>query len=266
MKNTKKLFSAVVMLALSAVMLVTSSFAWFSMNTEVYANNMSVTAKGDQVYLEIINSSQTFAEKPGQTEVDAATKLKENLQPVAVVKSIAGDKKTVTNYDGEGAIVWVTNTSAAMDSSTAVRDYADVTTTVNAEDQTTNNYCLVNTFKIRLNEDAGATSADPLTVRGVSFATAPEGTDTFAKCVSVLVVCGENSQLWTQSTLGSFAKVGDANLYANDGKFDVTNDTGVEVKVYVFFNGLDAACTIANLNAGTTANNYKVQVNFTVQA
>jgi hypothetical protein len=266
MKNTKKLFSAVVMLALSAVMLVTSSFAWFSMNTEVYANNMSVTAKGDQVYLEIINADQTFANKPGQTEVDAANTSKANLQPVAVVDSIkTGDTKAVNPYDGNN-IVWVTNTSAAMDSSTAVRDYADVTTTVDAVDQTTNNYCLVNTFKIRLNKGAGAESADPLTVRGVSFATAPADADAFAKCVSVLVVCGENSQLWTQSALGTFAKVGDANLYANDGKFDVTNDTGVEVKVYVFFNGLDAACTIANLNAGTTANNYKVQVNFTVQA
>jgi hypothetical protein len=235
------------------------------MNTEVYANNMSVTAKGDQVYLEIINSSQTFAEKPGQTEVDAATKLKENLQPVAVVDSIkTDDTKAVNPYDGTD-IVWVTNTSAAMDSSTAVRDYADVSTTVNAVDQSTNNYCLVNTFKIRLNKDAGAISADPLNVRGVSFATAPEGTDTFAKCVSVLVVCGDNSQLWTQSALGTFAKVGAANLYANDGKFNNITD-GVEVKVYVFFNGLDGACTIANLNANTTANNYKVQVNFTVAA
>jgi hypothetical protein len=217
--------------------------------------------------LEIINASQTFTANPGQTAVDAATTLKENLQPVAVVKSIAGDKKSVTNYDGSD-IVWVTNTSAAMDSSTAIRDYANVTDTVNAVDQNNNNYCLFNTFKVRLNESAGATSADPLTVRGVSFAADPADSDAFVKCVSVLVVCGDNSQLWTQATKGTFVKdaKSDANLYANDGKFDVTNDTGVEVKVYVFFNGLDAACTIANLNAGTTANNYKVQVNFTVQA
>jgi hypothetical protein len=123
---------------------------------------------------------------------------------------------------------------------------------------------LFNTFKVRLNESAGATSADPLTVRGVSFAAALEDDDAFVKCVSVLVVCGDNSQLWTQATKGTFVKdaKSDANLYANAGKFNVTDDTGVEVKVYVFFNGLDEACTIANLNAA--ANNYNVQVNFTV--
>ena len=50
MKLTKKLIPAIGMLMLSAVMLVTSSFAWFSMNENVSVTGMSVTAKGDQVY------------------------------------------------------------------------------------------------------------------------------------------------------------------------------------------------------------------------
>lgn len=44
MKNTRKLIPAVVMLLISAVLMSTASFAWFSMNKEVTATGMSVTA------------------------------------------------------------------------------------------------------------------------------------------------------------------------------------------------------------------------------
>ncbi len=44
MKKTRKLIPAIAMLATSATMLATSSFAWFSMNNSVTATGMSVTA------------------------------------------------------------------------------------------------------------------------------------------------------------------------------------------------------------------------------
>lgn len=44
MKNTRKLIPAVVMLLVSAVLMSTASFAWFSMNDEVTATGMDVTA------------------------------------------------------------------------------------------------------------------------------------------------------------------------------------------------------------------------------
>ena len=59
MKHTKKLIPAIGMLLLSACMLVTSTFAWFSMNENVTATGMNVVAKGDQVYLQIINPNNT---------------------------------------------------------------------------------------------------------------------------------------------------------------------------------------------------------------
>lgn len=45
MKATKKIIPALVMLLVSAVLLSTASYAWFSMNKEVTATGMSVTAK-----------------------------------------------------------------------------------------------------------------------------------------------------------------------------------------------------------------------------
>ena len=60
MKLTKKLLPAIGMLMLSTAMMVTSSFAWFSMNTEVVAQNMQVTAKAEQVYLQIVEGDADF--------------------------------------------------------------------------------------------------------------------------------------------------------------------------------------------------------------
>ena len=47
-KNTRKLLGAVGMLSVSAAMLVSSTFAWFTMNKTVQATNMRVQAKADQ--------------------------------------------------------------------------------------------------------------------------------------------------------------------------------------------------------------------------
>lgn len=46
-KNTRKLISAVGMLLISASMLVTSTFAWFTMNREVEVRNLTVQAKAE---------------------------------------------------------------------------------------------------------------------------------------------------------------------------------------------------------------------------
>ena len=263
MKISKKLISAIVMLTLSFVMLVTSSFAWFSMNVDVSAKGMTVTAKGDQIYLEIINEEQDFSTITGQTSVSAptATAKKENLKPTTPVQGIKdGNATQVDPYDGEASVKWVTNTSNGIDQwqASQVYSYADDT------------YYLVNKFKIRLNPDTGAETANPLRVSNVKFAETTKITADFAKCVSVLVVCGNKSQLWTQATTkGVFEDDAESapNLSANnEGKFDNTTD-GVEVAIYIFFNGNDATCTISNLKEAIAAseNNYTVEVSFSVQ-
>lgn len=55
MKKTRKLIPALVMLVISAVLMSTASFAWFSMNRSVTASGMSVTAK-TPASLEISNA------------------------------------------------------------------------------------------------------------------------------------------------------------------------------------------------------------------
>ncbi len=58
--NKRKLLGAVGMLTVSAAMLVSSTFAWFSMNKKVTAQTMSITAKADATYL-LINESSELA-------------------------------------------------------------------------------------------------------------------------------------------------------------------------------------------------------------
>lgn len=55
----KKLIPAICMTLIAAVMLASSTFAWFSMNTSVTANGMEVVAKSDNTYLLISSTNST---------------------------------------------------------------------------------------------------------------------------------------------------------------------------------------------------------------
>lgn len=260
MKLTKKLIPAIGMLMLSMVMLVTSSFAWFSMNDTVKATGMTVSAKGDQIYLQIINEDGTFTAGAAQTTAAGKTAQADTLKPTNV-KTKSGD--TYGNYNATSGYVWVSAIGKdATDGAAVDGKYAEVSSGDIAA------YALVNTFKIRLDKTAGAIIAPgALRVSSVSFAKNGEEAytpDALGTSVSVLVVCGDYSQLYTQAgTDGVFTQVAgsSANLSANgEGKFDSTD--GVSVQVYVFFNGDDADCTLQKLAAATTQK-YSVEVSFT---
>ncbi len=62
MKKSLKLIPAIVMLLISAILVSTSTFAWFSMNTTVRATGMQVTAKSNNTFLLIgtVNSAGTI--------------------------------------------------------------------------------------------------------------------------------------------------------------------------------------------------------------
>lgn len=63
MRKFKKLIPAFAMLLVSAIMLGSSTFAWFSMNNKVTAGGMEVTARSNAQYL-VISKSTDFANSP----------------------------------------------------------------------------------------------------------------------------------------------------------------------------------------------------------
>lgn len=265
MKLSKKLIPAIGMLMLSAVMLVTSSFAWFSMNTNVAVTGMTVSAKGDQVYLQIVAGTETTAFSSTEAQVTANGSTIANLQPVDVVASYDNDNTPSTvalTADIGSNYKWVYNNSSELSSPTATGDYKEAATT---------GYYLKQSFMIRLNQTAGKSVADgALRVSSVAFNNGTTPTDAFGKCVSVFVTCTDGSttknMLFKQDDSYKFTAItGDTFLNANnENKF--ANTSGVQVDVYVFFDGSDNNCTIANLEAAKVSGNYStysVDVNFT---
>lgn len=289
MKLSKKFITAIGMLTLSAVMLTTSSFAWFSVNEKVEATGMQVTAKGDQIFLQISNGAKVYdADGKLTTEADSNSMFSDKVSmldavaknsgldgedPIKYLPVAAGSSVTdPTVVDGAvtvpgsvadlaatsaNSIKWYTNSSSTTESSAATGAYRQLE--VN-NDSDLANYCLVNTFYIRLNPAAGGTSADqPLTAKP-SLVGAP--TDDMAKAVSVLIVCGNYAQVWKQD-----ASVNDWKLDGGDSQLTASgfanSTTGEEVKVYIYFDGENANCKTANIpNSGS----YSVKINFSVVA
>lgn len=262
MKLTKKLIPAIGMLMLSAVMLVTSSFAWFSVNTDVTATGMSVTAKADQVFLQI-SSSDAFNSEQSMMSATAPDATKQaTLLPTNVVESLNGG--TVVEYKAGSAakdtVKWVKNYSKEVDKHGPSGNYEAIG---DAKD-----YYLLNTFYLRLNPAAGKVTADKPLTSTVALTGTPTGD--LSKTVSVLVKCGTLAQLWKQVD-GSWVNKADATLtdgnFANialDSQTAGVDATGpVAVEVYIFFDGDNANCTTAN---AVNLSAYSVEVYFSVAA
>ena len=247
MKLSKKLIPAIGMLMLSAVMLVTSSFAWFSMNDKVVATGMKVTAVSEEVYLQI-------AVKPGTGSgfIDGLdqTTANVNMQSAAEIKpvSIKGFSST------SSTINWITNYSTDKNQSTA----AGTDIPVSTSDLTS--YVLKQDFEVRLSPTAGATVAGgPLRATSVVLSA---NESELAHAVSVLIVSGNNAQWFKQNEDGT-AWTNEGDVLSSD-PFTSVDGAPTTVSVYVFFDGAHQDCTSQNLLDAATANEYSVTVNFTV--
>lgn len=276
MKLTKKLLPALGMLALSASMLVTSTFAWFSMNTNVVANGMTVKAVGDQVFLQIGNKGEAFDDKnESYLSATADTVVTgDGLTPAAVISKVQGTFPTAGipaadisdyTYTG-GAWSWVTNVSDEVNDHAASGAYKEANSAA---------YWLLNEFDIRLDSDAGLDTAfAPLKVSGITSNIG--ATDLLGSCINVLVV-GETTtdtdgnvtaaftQLFTQTSAGTFVEVNaTSNGKLTAGDFSYADDNPLTVKVYVYFDGEDSNCKTSVLKQDTSLNNYILNVSFTV--
>ncbi|HCY49909.1 MAG TPA: hypothetical protein DHU79_06590 [Clostridiales bacterium] len=256
MTKFKKIIPALCMLLISAVLMGTSTYAWFSMNTSVKATEMKVTAKSDAVFLQIINASDTF-DATAQTSVKTNVAAK-TVRPTNVYKTFNATNPTA--FAGGSEFVFVSNYSKDPTDSTKAGEYTDVTADAkllpNDENATKNVYTLISTYKIRLKPDTGAATAPgKLKVSGVAFHE-DSATSGLQKAVSVLIVCGNFSVVYKQTeTAGTFVATGDPALSADA----FANTTGEEVKVYVFFDGDNAACTTNNIALDDT---FSVDVTF----
>ena len=264
MKKFKKLIPAFCMLLISAVLMGTSTYAWFSMNTRVTANGMQVTAKSDSKFLQIVAGTDTFKENEALTTAIAKNPSKQ-VRPVAIGSAVADDLITeLTSTAKASEIKWAEAFSNDPANSTKTGKYTDVTpkATLTTED---NLYTLVNSFKVRLNEKAGATEANDLTVETVKI----ESTKTTAannalrKAVRVLIVCGDSWSVWGVGTEEGTPKQLNGSSDTSVIAAKVTT-TPTEINVYIFFDGEDGVTTTNNATTLGT-DGYKVEFTLVIK-
>jgi hypothetical protein len=125
-KNTRKLLGAVGMLSVSAAMLVSSTFAWFTMNKTVTAANMSVQAKAEGGLLISETSAATSEwDNIANTTADV-TAAKVALYPTSTANGSTWYHATSKTANNAG------NATAANSASTLKADgYTSLTLTSN---------------------------------------------------------------------------------------------------------------------------------------
>ena len=219
MKKFRKLVPALCMLLVSAVLMGTSTYAWFSMNKKVTATGMEITAKADQVFL-LINKTGTAG--TGDTTV-SLTQAGVKLFPAAI--------EDENKASADDATKWYTAYGTDRDNGAIVAESKTALTTKNF-----GNYVLKNTVYLTLAKGSKASGA--LTVQATTF------TDNIGGAAKVLVVCGANTVV-----LSAASKTSDTTLAAS-----VTADAAVKVDLYFYFDGNDSHITTAQFEANALTN------------
>ena len=181
MKKFKKLIPALCMLLVSAVMLGSTTFAWFSMNNTVTATGMEVAAKSDELFLTIKYGSTYDENHSEPTATSTATKTE--LLPV--------DHGTVTG-EGTGTHTDITSAADMTDNTKWYYAYSDKNTVSSAKANTakqvsTGNlgkYIASETFTVGVYKNSGASQFANLNVTSVNIPA--------DKGLVLVLVCGDN--------------------------------------------------------------------------
>ena len=224
MKKTRKLIPALAMLLLSAVLMSTASFAWFSMNTTVAVEGMTVQAEVKQTFLLISKDSDEPADiqAAGTTKVTATNGTDISVYPAMVTPGSTTDELlTFQYYKGK-------------DYNNGSADGAAVN--VGKSDQ----YVLKHTYYITVAKNAPAASNIVVTGVTISGTNAPAG-------VAIATAYAVDNY-----TANSTAE----SRIILSGDMTITDSTVLTVHVYVYINGEDSSVTTANAaNLGTATVN-----------
>ena len=232
----KILIPALCMLLVSAVLMGTSTFAWFSMNKEVSANNLSITAQADNPYLLISTAEDGTFEKTANKELAAAQALK-----LVTPTNLTGDSK----FTNAASVAWGTTTSTDP----AEVQKENTLTAVTAADL--DKYVLTDErwFKVENNTSNG-------TNLKLTKATFNAGSNSIAASGRVLLVSEEGKYQLAKVADGEVTTIeGDAQLLST------VTTTPQKVTIYFYFDGKDDAAYTNNatdLSAITAAFTFNI--------
>lgn len=233
MKKFKKLIPAFCAMLVSAAMLGTSTYAWFSVNKKVEANNMSVTAIADTQYFVISKKEGTFTTEDtskGQT-VDFAG-VADNL----AINPAAWGKKEPMVADG-----WYTANVSKYDS-TAEGEIINVTQiTMEGGYAGATQYFKAYTFFIGLAAGSSDYTGE------LNFLNIDDTTNGAAIAAIDIQQRKSTSDTWSDGTnketleIAHGTKVTDTDYYKSKNSYTLSAKTGaaqcVKVTVYVYLDG-----------------------------
>lgn len=240
----KKLFPAICMTLLAAALLGTSTFAWFSMNTQVTATGMKVTAKSDNTYLLISSTKSSASDIQTENATTVALTVSDEqskVYPCAPAlndpevgyltvasghKTVAGADITtagvkVENYATAAAVTnWYTATAAASDASTMKEGTAKQLSTFTG-------YVIEKT--VYLTVAKGANPANNLTVTPTIT---QKGSGSDISAAKVLVTTdGDAFTVLSKEQNGTKVDI--------KGSKAITDETVLTVKIYIYYDGND---------------------------
>lgn len=234
MKSARKLIPALAMLLISAVLMSTASFAWFSMSTSVSATGMQITAKASSVYL-LINTG----ENDTAAEIQAANA---KTIPLAITaedsKVYPAAHETLANATAASTLTnWYYKVADTPGASTSTGEKTTLTSF--------DGYVLRKTVYITL--AAGSNEAANLKVTGATFASNNSATGSGTKTFEPVkvVVASSTAVVELDKSTTSSATVLAASL---------SDSTVITLDIYIYYDGNnDAVYTnnVANLDGAT---------------
>ncbi len=265
MKNFKKLVPALCLLLVSAMLVGTSTYAWFSMNTQVTATGMQVKAQAEGGIV-ISNEAKTAWNASATASHNAVAELipTSTADATAWYHAVSDDANNAKA--GQDANKYTTLT---IEETNGVGS-----ATVGTEDK---NVYLLNKFYIQSSADAidltGKTPANLLIneviVSGVGTST------TLDASLRIMIKIGSTTVIYAPVTGATISykvaasesstvcKTTDKNVATSVTTIPAYTAAGtnaLEASVYVYFEGEDANCKSANITA--TLDTLQVTVRF----
>ena len=225
MKLSRRLIPAFAMLLVSAVLMSTASFAWFSMRDEVTASGMTVSAESNSIYLEIKGAGDAGYSATGNANIN------EKLFPVA-------HNDWDSKADIETLSTWYYKFSDAADEYEASQ--GGDTYTIDAFD----NYVFKTTYEVKLHTGSAEKAYDLY----VSSVTIPENTGI------TVVIAGANGYVELDETDAdiSFAET---TVLSNE-----VTATKQDITVYIYINGENQNVYSDNIATLTGAVSFELKV------
>ena len=242
MKKFKKLIPALCMLLVSAVLVGTSTYAWFSMQDQVQVNGLQVTAQTDQPYLIIgtgdNNTAAKLQELPKKETPEGSNVNLGVSADDAKVKPVAHE--TLNNAAAAGvAGNWYWYNAEK----TSAPDAAQGATKNTLTDMT--GFVITKTVYMTIVKETPALSDIEAKVK----ITAADKKNIDAAKV-VLAVYSDA----TDKGVKEFDKDTNATAATALGTGDVTSDTLIKVEIYIYIDGTNAAIFTDNAANLDTAN------------